>query len=145
MIRKILHKDVSNLFKVRVATRENALSLSDLEELGITEESIHSAIDDSHCGWLCELDGKTVGFAMGDFRAKELTVIALLPEYENQGIGAKLLNRVEAWLSAKKCNKIWLTTDIDINLRAYGFYIKHGWVDNKIKNGDRHMVKILNA
>jgi len=46
------HEDISTLFEVRVATRENALSLSDLEKLGITEETIHSAIDDSHCGWL---------------------------------------------------------------------------------------------
>ncbi len=145
MIRKILHKDVSSLFEVRVATRENTLSLSELEKLGITEETIHLAIDDSHCGWLCELDRKTVGFAMGDFRANELTVIALLPEYENQGIGAKLLNKVEAWLLAKGCNEIWLTTDTNINLRAYGFYIKHGWVDDKVEAGDRHMVKALNA
>ncbi len=145
MIRKILHSDIASLFKVRVATRENALSLSELERLDITEESIKSAIDDSHCGWLYEVEGKTVAFAMGDYRAKEFTVIALLPEYENQGIGVRLLNKVEDWLLSKGCNEIWLTTDTDKSLRAYGFYIKHGWKDCKIEGGNRYMVKQLNA
>jgi len=143
MIRKISGSDVRSLFKVRVATRENAMSLAELESLGITEDSIKVAIEHSHCGWLCEIEGKTVGFAMGDSDCGEMTVIALLPEYECKGIGSQLLMNVENWLHSKGCNEIWLTTDIDPDLRAYGFYLKQGWHDSEIKDGLRHMAKKL--
>lgn len=52
MIRKIRHQDVLALFVVRVATRENDYSLEQLAKLGITEESIHLAMNASHAGWL---------------------------------------------------------------------------------------------
>ena len=79
----------------------------------------------------------------GGFDAAELTVIALLPEYEDKGIGLQLLIKVEDWLSVRGCDEIWLTTDIDPTLRAYGFYKKNGWQDDEIKDGDRHMTKKL--
>ena len=144
MIRKISRADVRSLFDVRVATRENVMSLDELASLGITENSIKVALEQSHCGWLCEIEGKTVGFAMGNSDGGEMTVIALLPEYEDKGIGSKLLTNVENWLHSKGCNEIWLTTDIDPNLRAYGFYLKQGWQDNEIKDGLRYMTKKLN-
>lgn len=141
MIRKITQDDVPALLKVRVATRENAMSLEQLADIGVTEESVSSGIEGTYCGWLWEEDGKIVGFAMGDYEQCELSVIALLPEYEKKGIGRKLLTQVENWLQSQGCNEIWLTTDIDTSLRAYGFYIKHGWRDSKTENGNRYMVK----
>ena len=143
MIRKIVDKDVPALFRIRVATRENALSLEELSRLGITENSIRHSIRGSHCGWLYAIEGEPVGFAMGDYKAAELTVIALLPEFESKGIGVQLLKKVEEWLYSKGCSEIWLSTDVDKSLRAYGFYIKHGWEDRNIENGNRYMVKEL--
>lgn len=55
MIRKISRADVRSLFDVRVATRENVMSLDELASLGITEDSIKVALEQSHCGWLCEI------------------------------------------------------------------------------------------
>ncbi len=109
--------------------------------IGITVESMRAAIQGSHKGWLAEEDGKVVGFAMGDYDAGELTVIALLPELEGKGIGKSLLNNVEQWVHSTGCKSIWLTTDMDTSLRAYGFYIKHGWEDLKIEHGLRYMMK----
>ena len=80
---------------------------------------------------------------MGDSEAKELTVIAMLPDYEKKGIGKQLLNKVETWLRSAGSKSIWLTTDIDPKLRAYTFYIKNGWQDWKIENGLRYMTKEL--
>lgn len=144
MIRKIEHDDVPALFLVRVATRENALSLDQLASLGITEATIHEAIDGSHAGWLYEDQGTVVAFAMGDYVDKELTVIAVLPDYEKLGIGGQLLTQVENWLKSKGCDEICLGTDLDVKLRAYGFYRKWGWVDSKIEKGNRYMRKRLN-
>ena len=119
------------------------MSMEELASIGITVESMREAIKGSHKGWLSEEDGRVVGFAMGDFDGAEMTVIALLPEYEGKGIGSQLLTNVENWLHSKSCNEIWLTTDIDPNLRAYGFYKRHGWQDSEIKNGLRYMTKVF--
>tara|TARA_B110000879_G_scaffold144075_1_gene187179 strand:+ start:429 stop:872 length:444 start_codon:yes stop_codon:yes gene_type:complete len=141
VIREIEDKDVPLLFPVRIVTRENRMSMEELASIGITVESIREAIKGSHKGWLSEECGRVVGFAMGDFDDAEMTVIALLPEYEGKGIGSQLLTNVENWLHSKGCNEIWLTTDIDQNFRAYSFYKKHGWQDSEIKNGCRYMAK----
>lgn len=143
MIREIEDKDVPLLFAVRIVTRENRMSMEELADIGITVESIREAIKGSHKGWLAEEGGQVVGFAMGDYDAAEMTVIALLPEFESLGIGSQLLVNVEIWLHSKGCNEIWLTTDIDPNLRAYGFYKKHDWQDSEIKDGLRYMTKVL--
>ena len=119
------------------------MSLEELAAVGVTEASIRTAIRGSHRGWLYEDDGEIVGFAMGDCEAAELTVIAVLPDYECRGIGSRLLSAVEAWLRSAGCRSIWLTTDIDPGLRAYGFYVRHGWTDRKKENGLRYMVKHL--
>lgn len=117
--------------------------MEELADIGITVESIREAIRGSHKGWLSEENGRVVGFAMGDSEANELTVIAMLPQFEKMGIGQRLLNKVELWLQSVGCESIWLTTDIDTGLRAYGFYINNGWRDLKIENGLRYMTKAL--
>jgi len=144
MIREIEDKDVPALFPVRIVTKENRMSIDELASIGITIESMRAAIRGTHKGWLAEENGRVVGFAMGDSEASELTVIALLPEYEGKGIGKKLLNNVEQWVHSKGCRSIWLTTDTDTSLRAYGFYIKHGWENLKIEHGLRYMIKRFN-
>jgi len=71
----------------------------------------------------------------------EMWVIAVLPEYEQKGIGAELLARVENALWTAGWNEIWLTTDLDIALRSYGFYRYQGWMDREIRDAFRYMQK----
>jgi ribosomal protein S18 acetylase RimI-like enzyme len=66
-------------------------------------------------------------------------VIAVLPEYERRGIGNRLMGLAEEWLLARGCARAWLTTDVDTQLRAYGFYRRRGWADWKIEDGLRWM------
>jgi ribosomal protein S18 acetylase RimI-like enzyme len=141
VFREITDADVPALFVVRVATRENTLSLEELHNLGITEESVQEMLKTSHRGWLCEDGGKVVGFTMGNRDTGEMWVIALLPEHEGRGIGARLLTLVEDWLFSTGWKEIWLTTDTDPRLRAYGFYQKQGWQDSEIKDDNRYMIK----
>jgi ribosomal protein S18 acetylase RimI-like enzyme len=49
-------------------------------------------------------------------------VIAVLKEYEGNGIGRRLLRLVEDWLFSEGWDELWLTTDRDETLRAVGFY-----------------------
>ena len=140
-IREIRELDVADLFAVRVATRENILTLKELAGLGITRDTVLLMLNETHRGWLCEVDDRVVGFAMGNRTNGELWVIALLPSYEGRGIGAALLTQVEEWLWSEGWSEIWLTTDIDEKLRAYGFYLQQGWVDHVIRDDLRYMRK----
>jgi ribosomal protein S18 acetylase RimI-like enzyme len=139
--REIIDADVPELFVVRAATRENTISVEDLRKMGITEESVLGMLKSTHRGWLCKADGRVVGFTMGNRETGEMWVIAILPEYEDKGIGGRLLTLVEDWLWSVGWDEIWLTTDTDPTLRAYGFYRRQGWRDSEIKDDLRYMVK----
>lgn len=143
MIREIVENDIPALFVVRPQTRENAMTVEELAGIGITHDSMKVAIKGSHRGWLFEEDGEVGGFAMGNSENAELTVMAMLPAHERKGIGGRLLTRVESWLESEGCERTWLTTDANPNLRAYGFYLRHGWGDWKIEHGLRYMEKVL--
>jgi len=143
MIREIAESDIPALFVVRPLTRENAMSVGELARIGITPDSMKAAIKGSHRGWLFDENGEVGGFAMGNSENSELTVMAMLPEHESKGIGGELLTCVENWLESEGCKNIWLTTDINPKLRAYGFYLRHGWDDWKIEHGLRYMSKVF--
>ncbi|MBI4625707.1 MAG: GNAT family N-acetyltransferase [Verrucomicrobia bacterium] len=139
--REIELRDITELFRVRSATDENRLTREELAALGITESSVKEKLLGTWKGWLCEENGTVVGFAIGDKSSGEMWVIAVLPSHIRQGIGGRLLTTVESWLFAAGCSEIWLTTDIDVQLRAYSFYRNRGWTDWKIEKGNRYMKK----
>ncbi len=140
-IRPIEPQDLAEAIEVRAATRENALSRETLRHMGITEESTTELLRTTHRGWLCEVDGKMTGFALGNGKTGELWVIAMLPEYEGRGIGSELLRLVENWLWSLEWTELWLTTDTDVKLRAFSFYTKHGWAVWKVEGGNLYMKK----
>jgi len=140
-IRPIEPADIPALFRVRTVTDENRLTMEELAALGINEQSVAEKLRGNFKGWVCEDNGRVVGFAMGDRSTGEMWVIAVLPSHIRRGIGGALLEKVDGWLFSEGCQELWLTTDIDPSLRAYSFYIKHGWEDWKIEDGMRYMRK----
>ena len=140
-IREIELSDIPALFEVRIATWDNDRGAEDLTTLGITPESVHRMMTDrTHRGWLAEIGGQVVGFAMGNRTNGEMSVIAVLKPHEDRGIGRLLLTRVEDWLWSEGWDEIWLTTDPDESVRSVGFYRHLGWQDWKI-DGSRYLRK----
>jgi GNAT superfamily N-acetyltransferase len=137
--REITPVDVPALFVVRTATRENPYSLEALRAIGITEESVRAKLASVHRGWLAEVDGRIVGFAMGDSSSGELLVVAVLPEFEGRGLGRGLIERIQDWLWSHGWPELWLVTGPDTATRAFGFYRRLGWLDCGIKDGQRVM------
>ena len=137
--REITAADVPALFYIRPRTRENALTLEELQRLGINPQSITESLGQCNKGWLCNDTGRVVAFSMADRATGELLVSAVLPEYEGKGVGGRLMALAEGWLAESGCRRAWLTTDLDTTLRAYGFYRKRGWTDWKIERGNRYM------
>jgi ribosomal protein S18 acetylase RimI-like enzyme len=141
--REIAAADARALFYVRTRTRENTYTLEELQGLGITAESVAEKLATSFKGWLCADADQVVAFCIADRSTGELWVVAVLPEYEGQGIGSRLMSLAEEWLTASGCTRAWLTTDIDPTLRAYGFYRQRGWTDWKLESGLRWMELLL--
>jgi ribosomal protein S18 acetylase RimI-like enzyme len=144
-LRKIVPADMDAIFAVRVATWHNPNGVEEMTRLGITHESVLAMLRDRTRGWLAESGGKVIGFTMGHAKTGEMSVIAVLKEFEGRGVGRALMARVEGWLASEGCSESWLTTDVDENDRAVGFYKRLGWTDWKFEHGDRYMRKRLGS
>jgi GNAT superfamily N-acetyltransferase len=141
--RETLPSDVKELFSVRARTRENPISKEQLEELGITTETIAEHIAGGRIrGWVCSHESDLVGFCNGDRETGEILVLAVLPAYECKGIGRSLLTHVVEWLRSVGFNTLWLAASPDAGTRAYGFYRSLGWRSNGEidDNGDEILV-----
>jgi GNAT superfamily N-acetyltransferase len=143
--RDITTNDVPGLFDVRTSVRENIYTREGLYRDGVTEKTVAEMIGTTHCGWLCEVDSKIVGFAMANGRTGEFWVITVLPEYERRGIGSKLLLLAEDWLRSIGWEEAWLWTSLDTTLKAYSFYRNRGWTDAGIRTNQRFMKKRIRS
>lgn len=54
-------------------------------------------------------------------------MLALLPEYEDQGLGRRLLNQVVETLRSHGHRRLFLGCSPDPSCRSYGFYRHLGW------------------
>jgi len=113
-LREIEVTDIKDILDIRVSTKENHFSMTDLAEVGVTPESIAEWLEGSVKGWLCEISGKPVGFALADSKTAEVLVVACYPEYEKRGIGKALMLKVHEWLWSYGHDEIWLWSDPDL-------------------------------
>jgi GNAT superfamily N-acetyltransferase len=121
-------EDVAGALEMRGRTRENAVGPEELEAVyGITEPGLRAQMTGSLFGWVAEAQGAVVGFAMGDTATGEVGVVALLPDWEGQGIGRALLTHVTDGLRAAGHRRLWLLANPDAGVRASGFYARLGW------------------
>lgn len=141
--REVREGDIEELFDVRGATRENAISREGLAARGITPASVAESLAAATTkGWLCACESRIVGFCMGDSDAGEVLVLAVLPEFEGRGIGKTLLSLAVGWLRSFGPTRIWLGASSDPETRAYGFYRSLGWrpVGERDPYGDEILV-----
>lgn len=142
-IREMREDDIEAVIKVRLSTRENVVTLQELEDnYGVTPESLAAAMRGTVRGWLCEDGGRAVGFSMGNKRAGEVQVLAVLPDYEGRGIGKALLSQVQDWLRGEGWEEIWLKANPDPEIRASGFYEHLGWEATGEVQGEDHILKL---
>ena len=141
LIREINKSDIKDILDIRISTKENHFSLTDLAEVGVTPESIAEWLAGSVKGWLCEISGQPVGFVMADRKTAEVLVIACYPEFEKRGVGKALMQKVHDWLWSFGHDEIWLWSDPSPDIRAYGFYRKLGYQPiGEIKGNDEKLV-----
>jgi GNAT superfamily N-acetyltransferase len=130
-------EDVTGTLEMRGRTRENAVGPVELEEVyGVTEASVRAQMAGPLAGWIADAAGAIAGFAMGDAETGEVVVVALLPEWEGQGIGRGLLTRVMDDLIATGHRRLWLLANPDPDVRASGFYAHLGWQNTGEMRGE---------
>ena len=123
-IRDAAEEDIPAIFEVRTSVRENHLSVEQMAEMGITNETIRQFLHKEPCIWLAVHGEHIVGFSMGDAADACLFAAFVRPEWQGQGIGSRLMERAEAFLFERN-SSIWLHTDG--SSRAAGFYERLGW------------------
>ncbi|MEO9383451.1 GNAT family N-acetyltransferase [Chromobacterium phragmitis] len=123
--------DVAICIVIRGQTRENAISETSLNELGITRDSWAQSVRAGTLpGVVAEAEGSIVGYCFGDSHSGEVVVLALLPDFEGIGVGRALLTRVMAILRDAGHRRLFLGCNSDPQVRSHGFYRRLGWVSS---------------
>jgi ribosomal protein S18 acetylase RimI-like enzyme len=123
-IRVASEKDIPAIFEVRTSVRDNHLSVEQMAEMGITQETIRQALREEPCIWVALEGDLVIGFTMADAADACVFAAFVRPEWAGQGIGRDLMERAEAFLFERH-SSIWLHTDG--SSRAVGFYERLGW------------------
>jgi ribosomal protein S18 acetylase RimI-like enzyme len=120
--------DAPRCITIRGLTRENAFSEDELRSLGVTAQTWSAGIrDGSSPGFVACVNDLVIGYCFGDTEEGEIVVLALLPEYEGQGIGNTLLARMIEHFKARGFKRLFLGCSSDPAVRSYGFYRHLGW------------------
>ena len=128
LIRTAQHQDIETLFEIRTSVRENYQSREEIAELGITLDSVAKMLQTDCNAWIAELENQSIGFSIANKTEKTIFGIFVLPSFEGQGAGRALMQAAEDWLWFHDIEEIWLLTDQNPKLRAYGFYLHLGWI-----------------
>ena len=134
VIRNATIADYEELHRVRMSVRENQL----LNPLKITFEDYAGMLEEHGAGWLCEVGGQVVGFAIADVASSSIWALFVLPSYEGKGIGRRLHDIMVNWcFDYASLEKLRLSTDPAT--RAEAFYLKAGWQQIELdESGEMH-------
>ncbi|HEX8516335.1 MAG TPA: GNAT family N-acetyltransferase [Bacteroidia bacterium] len=121
-------KDIPQIQLVRNAVKENILSNPAL----VTDKDCEEFMTVRGKGWVCEIQGKIVGFAIADLVENNIWALFLHPEYEGKGIGKKLHSVMLDWYFSQGKPGVWLGTAP--GTRAERFYHMNGWTASGIVN-----------
>ena len=84
--------------RVRTSVVENALTVEQLEQRGITNASVAASFLADSKGWVAEHSGQIVAFAIADRASRSIFALFVLPEFEGRGIGGRLHDLAVEWL-----------------------------------------------
>ncbi|MBC7874525.1 MAG: GNAT family N-acetyltransferase [Ferruginibacter sp.] len=115
--------DITQIQVVRNSVKENSLSDPRL----VPDEDVEDYILRRGRGWVCEIDGRIVGFSIVSVADKNVWALFIQPGYEGMGIGKRLQEEMMNWYFSQTKETIWLGTAP--GTRAEHFYRKTGWTE----------------
>jgi GNAT superfamily N-acetyltransferase len=124
IFRQALIKDIPQIQMVRNSVKENVLSSPGM----VTDADCAEYLGKRGRGWVCEVRGEIVGFAIADLTGHNIWALFVHPDFEQHGIGRKLHDMMLDWYFTQTKNTVWLGTAP--NTRAEIFYRNAGWKEN---------------
>jgi GNAT superfamily N-acetyltransferase len=125
IFREATGADMPGITRVRTSVVENALTIAQLEERGITEASVAASFLADSKGWVAVQADEIVAFSIADRATWSIFALFVFPGYEGRGIGSRLLALALGWLWKNGAERVWLTTGA--GTRAVRFYEDRGW------------------
>lgn len=113
--------DIPQIQIVRNSVKENSLSDPAL----VSDTDCEEFINQRGKGWVCEINGRIVGFAIADLKEHNIWALFLHPDFEKRGIGKTLHDMMLDWYFGQTQQTVWLGTAP--GTRAESFYQKAGW------------------
>jgi GNAT superfamily N-acetyltransferase len=120
IVRPAQRSDVAAMHRVRMSVQENRLV-----SMQLSDSDYIDAIEQTGRGWVVELQGSIVAFAVGDAARGNIWALFVEPGYEGRGYGRQLHDTMIAWLWERGHRQLWLTTEP--GTRAARFYERAGW------------------
>jgi GNAT superfamily N-acetyltransferase len=113
--------DIDAMHKVRLSVLENTLT----DPGSIGPGQYQAMLQERGRGWVYEVEGTIVGFAIADHSRRNIWALFVAPGFQRRGIGRALHDAMVTWLFEKSREPLWLTTGP--NTRAEQFYETAGW------------------
>ena len=114
-------EDIAQIQVVRNLVKENRLSDPAL----VPDSDVEDYITSRGRGWVYEISGHVVGFAIADLVDNNIWALFIHPDFEKLGIGKKLHDEMLNWYFSETDKAVWLGTSP--KTRAEIFYRKAGW------------------
>jgi GNAT superfamily N-acetyltransferase len=119
-LRPARREDIAAMHRVRMSVQENRLV-----SMSLSEADYVVAIEQTGRGWVIELAGTIVAFAVGDAHTGSIWALFVEPGHEGRGFGRQLHVQMVSWLWQQGLERLWLSTDP--GTRAQRFYEAAGW------------------
>ena len=113
--------DIPDVMAIRRSVTENILS----DPGSVTPELCAEYLTVTGKGWVCEIDGRAVGFSIAALKDKSIWALFIHPEFAGRGVGTKLLKLAVGWLFDNGADIIFLSTGV--GTKADQFYAARGW------------------
>ena len=107
-LRQAVRNDLPDLFRVRRAVSEDRLFL-----LTMPDDQVIEALETTGRGWVIELDGVIVAFALGDALTGSISALFVDPPHRGHGYGRRLHDTVVDWLWSQGRDRAWLNAQPD--------------------------------
>ncbi len=114
-------EDIPEIQIVRNSVKENMLSDPAL----VPDAAVKEYLSRRGKGWVCEIQGLIVGFAIADLQDNNIWALFIHPDNEKKGIGMTLQNLMLDWYFLQNKKFVWLSTGP--GTRAEKFYLQSGW------------------
>ena len=120
-IRTASNDDIGAMHNVRLSVRENRLD----DPESVQPDHYRALLGEQGHGWVAEIEGRVVGFAVADLARASVWALFVHPEFEGRGIGRRLHDALLRWLFDAGVDTVRLSTSP--GTRAERFYAAAGW------------------